>query len=54
NVVRFSEQLNRHIRSNDMILTIREKLDHLEGYLRILALHILNITPVSSSNDSSN
>ncbi|CAG8738073.1 3285_t:CDS:2, partial [Funneliformis mosseae] len=54
NVVRFSEQLNRHTRSNDEILTIREKLDlHLEGYLRILALHILNITSVSSSNDSS-
>ncbi|CAG8530761.1 5272_t:CDS:1 [Funneliformis caledonium] len=52
NVVRFSEQLNRHTRSNDEILTIREKLDHhLEGYLRILALHILNITPVSISND---
>lgn len=33
NVVRFSEQLNRHTRSNDEILTIREKLDHLEGYL---------------------
>ncbi|CAG8705595.1 16544_t:CDS:2, partial [Funneliformis mosseae] len=53
NTARFSEQLNRHTRSNDEILTIREKLDHLEGYLRILAPHILNITPVSSSNDSS-
>ncbi|CAI2184882.1 4905_t:CDS:2, partial [Funneliformis geosporum] len=53
NVARFSEQLNRHTRSNDEILTIREKLDHLEEYLRILAPHILNITPVSGSNDSS-
>ncbi|GES80341.1 hypothetical protein RCL_jg22291.t1 [Rhizophagus clarus] len=45
--------LNRHTRSNDETLTIREKLDHLEGYLRILAPHILNIPPVSCSNDSS-
>ncbi|GES91503.1 hypothetical protein RCL_jg19628.t1 [Rhizophagus clarus] len=42
----------RHTRSNDEILTIREKLDHLERYLKILAPHILNITPVSGSNDS--
>ncbi|CAG8607117.1 13379_t:CDS:2 [Funneliformis caledonium] len=53
NTAHFSEQLNRYIRSNDEILTIHEKLDQLEGYLRILALHIINITPISDSNDSS-
>ncbi|CAB4473873.1 uncharacterized protein OCT59_029793 [Rhizophagus irregularis] len=53
NTARFSEQLNKHTRSNDEILTIREKLDHLEGYLRILAPHILNITSISGFNDSS-
>ena len=31
NVICFSGQLNRHTQSNDEILTIREKLDHLEG-----------------------
>src|ERR1051325_12087291 len=37
NVSQFHEKLNRHTQSNDEILTIREKLDHLEEYLRILA-----------------